>query len=151
MASAYITGGEKLQAKLDEIAEALDGGGELRVGFLAGATYPDGTPVALIAAIQDGGAPSVGIPPRPFFRNMVAAKSPEWPEALGNLLKANNYDLAKTFAQAGLAIMGQLQQSIVDTNAPPLAESTIRKKGFDKPLIDSSHMINSIDFEVVDI
>jgi hypothetical protein len=145
---AGFTGGEKLTAKLNEIAENLGEGGSLKVGFLEGATYPDGTPVALIAAIQDGGAPAAGIPPRPFFRNMIAAKQSEWPEGIGIQLKANNYDLAKTLEIVGLAIAGQLRQSIIDTNAPPLAQSTIDRKGFSKPLIDTSHMINSIDHEV---
>ena len=48
----------------------------------------------------------------------------------------------------GLGIKGQLQQSIIETNAPPLAESTVARKGFEKPLVDTSHMLNSVDFEV---
>lgn len=79
---------------------------------------------------------------------MVAAKSPEWPEAIGRALVANNYDAEKTLRVAGEAIAGQLRQSIVDTNEPPLAESTKARKGHDKPLIDTSQMINSVDFEV---
>jgi hypothetical protein len=41
-----------------------------------------------------------------------------------------------------------LQQSIRDTNDPPLAQATIARKGFAKPLIDTSVMINSVDYEV---
>ena len=48
----------------------------------------------------------------------------------------------------GEGIKGQLQQSIRDTNAPPLAPATVSAKGFAKPLIDSSNMINSVDYEV---
>jgi len=120
----------------------------LRVGFLENAKYPDGTPVAMIAAIQDYGAPNAGIPPRPFFRNMIAAKSPEWPAAIAQLLKDNNLDAVKALDQTGFAIEGQLRESIQQTNAPPLAPSTIARKGFDKPLIDTGHMYNSVDHEV---
>lgn len=144
-----ISGGNLLKAKLEEIAKASTSARSVKIGFLAGATYPNGTSVAMIAAIQDFGAPSVGIPPRPFFRNMIAAKRPEWPAAMGALLKANNYNAAKTLDQTGFAIAGQLRQSIQQTNAPPLAKSTIRRKGFDKPLIDTGHLFNSVDHEVI--
>jgi hypothetical protein len=46
------------------------------------------------------------------------------------------------------AIAGQLRESIIKTNAPPLSPRTIARKGFAKPLIDTSHMINSVDYEV---
>lgn len=120
----------------------------VRIGFLENARYPDGTPVAMIAAIQDGGAPNAGIPPRPFFRNMIAKKKGEWPAAIAGLLKANDYDAEKVLGLTGAAIAGQLRQSIIDTNDPPLAEATIRRKGFAKPLVDTGHLLQSVDYEV---
>lgn len=141
-----LRGGEKLEEALRKMAEGLSRGGTVRVGFLENATYPDGKSVAMIAAIQDFGTGT--IPPRPFFRNMIAAKQGEWPGAIDGLLKANDYDIDKTLQQTGAAIAGQLRQSIIDTNAPPLSPVTIRRKGHAKPLIDTSHMINSVDFEV---
>lgn len=145
---ATIRGGEKFEAALREMAAAVSKPATLRVGFLEGATYPDGTSVAMVAAIQDFGAPAVGIPPRPFFRNMVRTKSPGWPAAIAKLLRANRYDAEKTLGQVGEGIRGQLQQSIRDTNEPPLAPATIAAKGFDKPLIETAHLINSADYEV---
>jgi hypothetical protein len=160
---ATIRGGDKLHRELAKLTVKLRNPGTLSVGFLAGATYPTdvkrskrgpnkslagGVPVAMIAAIQEFGAPSRGIPPRPFFRNMIKAKSGEWPAAIAALLKANNYDARRTLTLTGEAIAGQLRQSIKDTNTPPLKPATIKKKGFAKPLIDTSHMINSIDYEV---
>lgn len=145
---ATIKGGDKLEAKLREIAEKLKDGATLRVGFLEGATYPDGTSVAMVAAIQEFGAPAVGIPPRPFFRSMIAQKSSEWPDAIAGLLRSNNYDTVKALQLAGAAIKGQIQQSIADLTSPPLAPATAERKGSDKPLIDTGHMLNSVDFEV---
>lgn len=133
---------------LNEILKKVGNGAVLRVGFLEGATYPDGKPVALIAAIQNFGAPARGIPPRPFFDNMIANKQEEWGPASAALLKQNNFDAAKTMGQVGEVIKGQLQQSIRDTNAPALKPATVKRKGFDKPLINTSHMINSADYEV---
>lgn len=118
----------------------------MRVGFLADARYPDGTQVAAVAAFQDFGTRT--IPPRPFFRNMVAEKSPEWPDAIARNLIANNYDAERTLRTVGEAIAGQLRQSIIDTNEPPLAERTIRRKGFEKPLVDTGHMLASVDYEI---
>lgn len=145
---ASVRGGAKLEAALKAIGERISDASVVRVGFLENATYPDGKPVAMIAAIQEFGAPSVGIPPRPFFRHMIAEKSSEWPAAIAGLLRANNYDAAQTLGQTGEAVKGQLQQSIVDTNSPPLSPSTVARKGFDKPLVDTGHMLNSVDYQV---
>ena len=147
---AEISGGKKLEAALREISSNLTKAGTLRVGFLAGSNYPDGTPVAMVAAIQNYGAPRAGIPPRPFFSNMIASKSGEWPNAIKSFLLANNYDTKKALEALGQGIQGQLRQSIRDTNSPPLKPATIRRKGSAKPLIDTVQMLRSVNFEVND-
>lgn len=143
-----ISGGNRLEAALAEIAKKLTKASTLSVGFLEGSTYPDGTSVPMVALTQEFGSPANNIPPRPFFRDMIAAKSPEWPEAVGDLLIANDYDASKTLEQTGAAIKGQLQQSIANFNGVPLSEATIVKKGSSKQLIDTGVMINSVDYEV---
>lgn len=143
-----ISGGDKLEKALAEIAKKVSKPGTLNVGFLEGATYPDGTSVPMVAAIQEFGAPAKGIPPRPFFRNMIAAKSPEWGDGVAQALKAKDYDTTEALNLVGEGIKGQLQDSIKTTNSPPLAPSTVKAKGFDTPLIDTGHMLNSVDFEV---
>lgn len=147
---ARIRGGENVTKILAEIGDKVSRPAGLRVGFLENATYPDGKPVAMIGMIQEFGAASIGIPPRPFFRNAVAKYGPEWTPAFGKLLVANGYDVAKTMDQMGHAIAGQIRQSIIDTNEPPLAPSTIARKGHSKPLVDTGHMLNSVDHEVVE-
>lgn len=146
---ATVKGGDRLSAELQRIAGAVSSAERVKVGFLSGATYPDGKPVAMIAAIQNWGAPAAGIPPRPFFSDMIQSKQHEWGPATGNLLVANGYDAAITLRLVGEAVAGQLRQSIQDTNEPPLAPSTIARKGHAKPLIDSGHLYNSVDYEVV--
>jgi hypothetical protein len=145
---ASISGGKKLEARLNEIAQRLKKGAVLKVGFPENAKYPSGESVALIASILDFGAPSVGIPPRPFFRNMVADKKDGWPAAAEKLLKANNYDVERTLALMGEGIAGQLRQAIVDFEGVPLKPATIARKGHAKQLIDTGHMLASIDYEV---
>ena len=174
-----IKGGDKLAAALAEISQKVTRAASVEVGFLKGALYDDGTSVAMVAAIQEFGAPKVGIPPRPFFRTMVKEKSPEWPDAIGDLLVANGYDAEKTLGKTGEAIKGQLQEAISDTFEPPLSQVTLmlrkmraddpslvvtgktvaeaRKRVADgeipsgvstKPLVDSGHLLDSVDYNV---
>jgi hypothetical protein len=127
-----ISGGEKLTALLAEISKNANKAASVEVGFLEGATYQDGTSVPLVAAIQEFGAPSRGIPPRPFFRNMIAAKSDEWPVAVAALLKEKNYDAEKTLNKIGAVIAGQLRESIINTTGPALSPVTVMLRGMRK-------------------
>jgi hypothetical protein len=141
----------RIVARLDDLARRLrvNDPVKVRAGFLEGRTYPDGTPVALVAAIQDAGSPANNIPPRPFFRNMIADKGGEWPDALEKALEATDNDVERALGIVGEGIAGQLRQSIVDTNDPPNAPSTLRRKKGTKPLVDTGLMLASIDKEVV--
>lgn len=141
---ARVTGGTRIVAALSRYEPAV-----VRVGFLSNARYPDGKPVAMIAAIQEYGAPSVGIPPRPFFRNMIAAKQSEWPAAIRSLLKSTGNDAVRTLDLAGASIAGQLRESIINTNTPPNAPSTIARKGSSKPLVHTRDMLKNINHEVI--
>jgi len=143
-----LSGGEALQRRLDEIAKKLKSAATLRVGFLENATYPDGTPVAMVAAVNEFGAPSRGQPPRPFFRNAIRDHAPEWPDQIEALVASTDYDAATVLGQMGEMIAGEIRQSITDTNEPPLAPSTIKRKGHEKPLVDSGVMLGSVDYEV---
>lgn len=143
---ATISGGEKLDRALQEMARMVSKPASLRVGFLSQATYPDGKSVALIAALNEFGTRRM--PPRPYFRNMIAQRSASWPAAIAVNLKANNYDAERSLDDVGEAIAGQLQMSIRDLTSPPLSPFTIAKKGFDKPLIETGHMLNSVGYEV---
>jgi hypothetical protein len=145
---AEIKGGNTWQKALDAIAVNVSKASVVEVGFLAGATYPDGTSVPMVAAINEYGAPSRGIPPRPFFRSMIAEKSKEWPDAVQKLLKAHGYAADATLMDMGELIKGELQQSIVDLISPPLAASTIAAKGSSKPLVDTGVMLRSVDYAV---
>lgn len=148
MGADGLTGGSKLQEHLDRILKRVQSADAVRVGFLEGATYPDGTPVAMIAAINEYGNPGHKQPPRPFFRNMLDTKAKAWGEQTGKVLKAADFDAKVTLGRMGELIKGQLQGSIRDLTSPPLAPSTVRAKGFAKPLIDTGHMLNSVDYEV---
>lgn len=188
MSADGLTGGDRLQQHLDRILARVRSAQAVRVGFLEGATYPDGTPVAKIAAVQEFGgsieipareqdvnfkvnaatgqsrfakadkanfqqtvtipAHTITIPARPFFRNTLDTKAKGWGEQIGKILKGADYDAQVTLGRMGEMVKGQLQGSIRDLTTPPLAASTVREKGFAKPLIDHGTMLNSVDYEV---
>ncbi len=171
---AKVTGGDKLALKLGDMSKALQNASSVDVGWPVNDTYPDGTSIPKVAAIQEYGAPKKGIPPRPYFRTMIAKKSPEWPDAISKALVKNKYDARKTLNQLGLTVEGQLQDSIVDMNSPPLSPVTIMlrsmkneyeglpfydkmkiaiarvhagksaKGASEKPLVDTGVLLNSI-------
>lgn len=143
---ATIKGGHKLQQYLAKLAAKVAEPGVLRVGFLEGATAPNGDNLALRAYRLEFGTSKM--PPRPFFRNMVAAKAGEWPDGMAYQLKATDYDIKLTLERTGEAIKGQLKESILDLWTPPLSPVTIAKKGFEKPLIEHGDMINAVSWEV---
>ena len=147
---AVMRGGDRWRARLAQIGRRLGTAPYVSVGFPEGSTYPDGTSLPLVAAVNEFGAPTKGIPARPFMRNTIAAHQSEWPKAAAALLKANDYDAKRTLAQVGEGIKGQMQDTIRAGVPPPNAPSTIRAKGFDSPLIDTGFMWQHITSEVHD-
>lgn len=186
-----IKGGDRARDFLAKLKEQVGRGGKVRVGFLEGSTYPDGTPVPMVAATQEFGgsievpehtqdlyfkqgkngevgnrfvpagkanfaqsvtvpAHTITIPSRPFFRTMLTEDGPTWGPKSGKVLKAADFNVDVALNRMGEYIKGKLQGSIRELVDPPLAPSTIRAKGFAKPLIDTGHMLNSVDFEVED-
>lgn len=142
---------------LEAIAKKM-GGGEVSIGFMENATYPDGTPVASVAFWNEFGTSTA--PARPFFRTMIAKESPQWASKMARQAKGTNYNGPKVLALMGEDIGGALVESIIAVNSPPLAESTILaraknvKRGDEvsptiaKPLIDTGHMKNSVSYQV---
>jgi hypothetical protein len=144
MASRTLRGTDTVMKALEAIGKKM-GSGTMRVGFLEGATYPNGTPVAEVAFYNEFG--TINMPPRPFFRNMISEESPNWPKKMAGALAAG-YDGPEALGLMGEDIKGALQQSITTLASPALAPSTVHAKGFDKPLIDTGHMLNSVSYEV---
>ena len=123
---ATVTGGGLIGRALNRIGNAI-GDPQVRVGFLENATYPDGKPVAMVAAIQEFGAPNARfpIPPRPFFRTMIRNNRDNWPRQMAALLRANNMNGKKALGLMGEEIAGMLRESIIATNQPALSAVTV--------------------------
>lgn len=91
---------------------------------------------------------AITIPPRPFFRTMIQAHKAEWGPEAAQLLRENNMDVMIVANRMGELISGELKDSIKAFSDPQNAPSTIAKKGFNDPLIETGHMWNSVDYSV---
>lgn len=131
---ASFEGGNKLEAALAEIAK--NASAAVNVGFLAGATYPDGTPVAQVAFwFNFGHGGRFPAPPRPFFQSMVNEHSSGWAVRLGRALEHYECDGEKALAAMGELMAGQLRDSLINLAGPELSPTTLmlRKKFWSNP------------------
>ena len=125
MATFKFEGGEKLKAHLKKLSKKVSKASVVEVGFFEGKNYSNGTSIPMVAAIQEFGAPAKGIPPRPFFRNMIKKEEGHWGGDVAALLQAHDYDAAKVLGFMGEEIEGELKQSIVDLTEPELSYVTL--------------------------
>lgn len=122
---AEVSGGDGLDAALKALAKKLATAKQVSVGFPEGSRYPDGTSMALVAASQNYGAPSKGIPPRPFFTNAITQHRKEWGKVLSIQIKAQGFDAAKALEATGIQMAGDIAASLVATNGPALSPVTL--------------------------
>ena len=135
--------------KVGSLAAALskykDMNASVRVGVLENATYPDGTPVAMVAFWNEYGTKTS--PVRAFFRTTVSEQKKNWVLSVQNLMKMHN-DPQRVMGLIGEHMKGNIAQSIATWSDPPNAPYTVAQKGFDAPLRDTMQMLRSISFEV---
>lgn len=112
---------------LDDHLTALDGVVG-RVGWFEGSAYPDGTPVAYVAAIQELGSPSNKIPARSFMRSTAMEKDAVWKQ-VANIVSTRVLEGKMTPAAAMETLCIQAQEDIKEKintiSAPPLSQITL--------------------------
>ena len=129
------------------LSKYKDMNASVRVGVLENATYPDGTPVAMVAFWNEYGTRTS--PVRAFFRTTVSENKKNWVLSVQNLMKMHN-DPKKVMGLIGVHMQEQIVQSINTWSDPPNSAYTIAKKGFDKPLVETALLMRSIKSEVGD-
>ena len=90
------------------------------------------------------------IPSRPFMNNCITKNYIKWKQTTIHLLHnliTKNLKFDNIVAQIKMIMIGDLKQSIKDMNTPPNAPYTIKKKGFNKPLVDTGVALSSITSE----
>lgn len=144
-----MRGGDRFRRHLAALA-AQATTAKVRVGIIEQANYDgsDGESVAQVAFWNEYG--TANIPPRPFFRNTIAEHKDEWPKQAAALMEANGGDVRQTLERMGDGVKGQIVKTIQAFREPPNAAATVKKKGFDKPLIDTGTLWRSIGYEVAD-
>ena len=121
---------------------------ELRVGFFATARYPDGTPVAQVAMINEYGAPRAKIPERPFFRQALIRAEGEVLELVLRRVDAEELVVdARLADEIGALLQGRIQERIKDLREPPNAPSTQKRKGSANPLVDTGTMRTAVTWQ----
>jgi hypothetical protein len=122
------------------------------VGVPAGKAEPDGTPLAMIAAVHEFGSPERGIPERSFLRAGIMNSLPQLIALNADHIKriaSGGFTAATALGRLGLAAAAAVQREITDGTFAPLAPSTIKRKGSTKPLIDSGSLRQSITYQIV--
>lgn len=108
---------------------------EVKVGWFASAKYGDGTPVAYVAAIQENGAASRSIPPRPFFKPTQEQQKTEWAALMEQGVKAitkGNETAYTTLDKLGLLAAGDVRKTISQIQTPPLSLITLLARKYRK-------------------
>lgn len=133
-----------------------------KVGWFPSAKYPDGTPVAYVATIQEYGYPPDNIPSRSFMRSTIIEQEKAWTA----LAAAGARAILRGTATVDLVLngigekaAGDIRKKISSIWSPPLSPVTIQNRlrrysdkatigSLTKPLIDTGVMLNTISVEV---
>ncbi|ENN86069.1 phage protein [Rhizobium freirei PRF 81] len=147
-----------LDKALTEISKRIGEfqGKTAQAGFFPEAAYPDGTPVAYVAAIQEYGAPKVKIPPRHPMRSAVEQYRSGWRDDLARGVKAvieGTITSDDVLEQVGGVMAADIQTSIAEVTDPPLSPITVMLRGMrrnDPSLIVSGKTVGEAAQRVAD-
>lgn len=136
-----MKGLDKLANRLKSLARS-----NVKVGFFEDATYDDGLSVATVAAWNEYGTRFH--PERPFFKDTLEENKPKLAKLLKMVAKSSlkgDGASARLMKQLGAFLSGKIKYTI--SNYPGSnSEATIARKGFNRPLIDTSKMVESVTF-----
>lgn len=118
----------------------------LTVGFFD-ETYPDGKRIGRIATINEYGVPEHNQPPRPFMRYTVIKNKQKWINILQDILP-QNMDVKRSLNILGDVVADDVSQMIKAFAVPPNRPSTIARKGFNDPLVETGLMRDSVGWKV---
>lgn len=119
-----------------------------------GVTYGsdnDNIPVAQVAAMMEHGHPR-DYPPRPFIRQGFVPRlaSKEYAQVFTKIAE-NILQGQGVMSQAhilGSLMRKGLQNEIISWSTPPNSPKTVAEKGFNDPLIETGHMLETVDYRV---
>lgn len=136
--------GKKYFAQLKKLANL-----EVCVGWQAGDSQEDdGTDLVDIAAYNEFGTSKT--PARPFMKQSFQNHEEQLQAACDNVNNeiSNGSSAEKALNTLGVVCKGLVQAEIVDGGFAPNAESTIKRKGSDTPLVDTGTMRQTVNYIV---
>lgn len=136
--------GQRFFRELAELKEL-----EVRVGFQRGKSQEeDGTDMCDVAAFNELGTDH--IPARPFIRQSVDDNESKINSFLKEEVKDFTHGKSAEQILKGIGIFQKdlMQDKITSGSFAPNAESTIKKKGSSKPLVDTGRMRQSVNYVI---
>ena len=127
----------------------------VKVGVISGKGGAD-VQLLQIAAVHEFGSPKNKIPERSFIRgtfdNNLDATAQKIKELGEKYMEAagKGRNIRRTLMELGEWGVNEVKKYITRTGKfVPLRPATIRRKGDDKPLVDSGRLLNSISYEII--
>jgi hypothetical protein len=121
-----------------------------RIGVLQSApAYKDGTSQAEVAFHNEFGTKD--IPERSFIRATADEQRSRYTRVLkgeADKIMTGKSTVKLSLEKVGLLAQGHVRKKIKNLKTPPNAPATIKAKRSSNPLIDTSTMLKSIDYEV---
>lgn len=138
---------DRLAARLAEI-QSLDGV-SITAGLQGRGEAPgEMSPDQLVVAARANEYGTDTIPSRPAFRTIAKARGPVWlrglTKAAEQVAQGNKEGGKITIRQVGVVMVADVQGSLQSGEWTPNAPSTIKAKGSDVPLVDTSQTVQSI-------
>ncbi len=99
-----------------------------KVGWFKSAQYPDGTSVAMVAAIQEYGSPAHSIPPRLGMRQTISENQEKWKRTAARISKKvvrGEAEVKDVLEAVILQAEGDMRRTISKVQEPPLKLSTL--------------------------
>lgn len=137
---------------LAKLLKSYDNKEVLAVGYPAsetgGIAYPDGTPVTLVAAVNNYGSQSMGIPARPFMQEgavaAIAGDAGNVAAELIPLLNKGKITPAQILKEMGPFAEASFKGVFTGVSWTPNADYTVLRKGSSQPLIDTGLLRNTL-------
>jgi hypothetical protein len=141
---------------LKRLLKRYDTGPVLAVGIPTGSAgasqaYPDGTSLLMVAAVQQFGSLSRGIPQRDYMGpggRLALERTEPIRATLMPKVNAGKITVSGLLAQMGPFAQGAVQDTIANFTTPGNAASTIPRKGDDNPLEDTGALRNAMTWVV---
>lgn len=125
---------------------------ELRVGIFGDALDADGRlTLAELLAIQEFGTRNGHVPARPALQITAFREEDKWVGLFGEMLRKSfngKVNFAEEMARIGEVMAADVKRTIAYMVPPENKPDTVRKKGFDHPLIETQTMQNAMTYKL---